>query len=221
MSKRNITLAIESAISGGSLSLFNGSSVIDRWWGENDVSRSEELLTTIGEILKKNLLGTKDLSCLAVSLGPGSYTGARIGISTAIGLKNGLDIECFGVSIFDALFYSFGNTKSVLVAVLPFGKNEVCFQFHKKEFNKNDATANSPKIFPFDKFVQLILADSDLRLITNQKLCLKLKGIFSDDIVINAGVYLSDYVGGFIINKKESDNIIPIYVHSTSNKNLL
>lgn len=221
MSKRRVTLAIETAVGGGSLSLFVESSLIDRWVGEDDVSRSEELLTAIGEILKRNRLETKDLTRLAVSLGPGSYTGARIGLSTAIGLKNGLSLECFGASVFDALFHSLGNTKNDTVAALPFGKNEICFRFYKKELERNNDGASAPKILAFEKFVQSISNRKDCQLITDEKIYLKLSEHIREDLIINAGTCLSDYIGRIVLDECGSDNLKLIYILSTENKNLI
>ncbi|HEX8286846.1 MAG TPA: tRNA (adenosine(37)-N6)-threonylcarbamoyltransferase complex dimerization subunit type 1 TsaB [Pyrinomonadaceae bacterium] len=220
MSNANITLAIETAVAGGSLSLFRGKTVIDRWAGVNDVSRSEELLASIGEILKRNRLLPVDLSRLAVSLGPGSYTGARIGLSTAIGLKNGLNIECVGTSIFEALFHSSKDEKRELVGALPFGKNEVCFQFCKKEISDNGESADDPKILQFEKFIEQIDKTPNARLITTQKVYARLEGQIGNEI-IDAGVHLSDYIGRMILDGKGSKHLRPIYVLSSVNRILL
>ncbi len=126
MRKKKITLAIETAVGGGSLSLLEDISVIDCWVGEREVSRSEELIEAVSAILTRNQIKSGDLDMLAASRGPGSYTGARIGLATAIGLKNGLDIKCFGASVLDSFYYKFGNQHLDVITAVSFGKKEVC-----------------------------------------------------------------------------------------------
>jgi tRNA threonylcarbamoyladenosine biosynthesis protein TsaB len=61
-------------------------------------SHSEVLLKMIDECLLLNQIDKRELSAIAVSDGPGSYTGLRIGASTAKGLCMGLDIPLISVS---------------------------------------------------------------------------------------------------------------------------
>jgi tRNA threonylcarbamoyladenosine biosynthesis protein TsaB len=100
--KKKITLAIETAIGYGGLSLFENKNLIDVRSGNEKISRSDRLLPFIREFLAENKIEKKDLSLIAVSLGPGNFTGARIGLATAIGLKEGLGVPCAGISVFRA-----------------------------------------------------------------------------------------------------------------------
>jgi tRNA threonylcarbamoyladenosine biosynthesis protein TsaB len=88
----NVFLNIETATEICSVALSNGNQVID--YRENTEGKSHAALLTyfIDDILKKNNLKVRDLAAVAVSMGPGSYTGLRIGVSAAKGL-------CYGSSI--------------------------------------------------------------------------------------------------------------------------
>ncbi len=63
----------------------------------NSYSHAERLHIFIEEILKENELQAKDLSAIAVSKGPGSYTGLRIGVSAAKGLCFALDLPLISI----------------------------------------------------------------------------------------------------------------------------
>ena len=76
---------------------------------------SEFLLIKISEILKKCDLTPADLSLIAVSLGPGSLTGLRIGIAVGQGLANSLGIPCVGFSVFTAMKHSTKNKEAIYV----------------------------------------------------------------------------------------------------------
>jgi tRNA threonylcarbamoyladenosine biosynthesis protein TsaB len=64
---------------------------------------SEKLLTLVQEVLKEAKMSLGELDALAISLGPGSFTGLRIGLSTAKGLCYALEKRLIAVSTFDAV----------------------------------------------------------------------------------------------------------------------
>ena len=66
-------------------------------------SHSEILTKLISSVLEKESVSPSDLAAIAVSEGPGSYTGLRIGLSTAKGLCYGLRIPLIGISTLQAM----------------------------------------------------------------------------------------------------------------------
>lgn len=67
---------------------------------------SEKILTLLGNVLKRARISLADVSALAVSIGPGSFTGLRIGLSTAKGLCYALKKPLVAVPTFDAIAQS-------------------------------------------------------------------------------------------------------------------
>lgn len=59
--------------------------------------QSEELLPVIEKLLKQNKIKTENLGLIVVDVGPGSFTGTRVGVATANALAFGLDIPVVGV----------------------------------------------------------------------------------------------------------------------------
>ncbi len=66
-------------------------------------SRAVTLLEDLDALLRQAGAHTRDVEALAVGIGPGSFTGVRIGLATARGLALALDIPVAGVSTLDAL----------------------------------------------------------------------------------------------------------------------
>jgi tRNA threonylcarbamoyladenosine biosynthesis protein TsaB len=64
---------------------------------------AERLTVFIENIMSSNALSFKDLSAIAVTSGPGSYTGLRIGVSTAKGLCYALDVPLLSVNSLDGI----------------------------------------------------------------------------------------------------------------------
>ncbi len=69
----------------------------------NGLTHSETLLPLIRDVLSSQNKSLDDLDCIAVSSGPGSFTGLRIGISSVKGLAISLNIPCFAASTLEAL----------------------------------------------------------------------------------------------------------------------
>jgi len=66
-------------------------------------SRAVTLLEDVDALLRQSGTHTKDVEALAVGIGPGSFTGVRIGLSTARGLALALGVPAAGVSTLEAL----------------------------------------------------------------------------------------------------------------------
>jgi tRNA threonylcarbamoyladenosine biosynthesis protein TsaB len=87
-------------------------------------SHGERLHLYINEILSRNNFSTKDLNAIAVSEGPGSYTGLRIGVASVKGLCYALDIPMIAISTLESL--SKQNTSSgITVSMLDARRMEV------------------------------------------------------------------------------------------------
>jgi tRNA threonylcarbamoyl adenosine modification protein YeaZ len=122
-----VVLAIESAISGGSLAIARGGKIIAEWEGIEGELRSEALLSRISEIMGSAGVMISDLAQIAVSNGPGSYTGIRVGIATAIGLAASRGIPCRGVSIMSSVARHAETDGDRAVAV-PVGRGNYCWR---------------------------------------------------------------------------------------------
>lgn len=99
-----------------------GRSVLDLGKGH-----AEHLMAVITDALNVGGVGYADLGAIAVSTGPGSFTGVRVGVSTARGLALALKIPAVGVTTLEALAGEAGEKfpgRAVLVA-LDGGREEV------------------------------------------------------------------------------------------------
>ena len=97
-------LNLETATTNCSVSIARNGEIISlREDNSPNYSHSEQLHIFIEEALKGASLAFKDISALAVSKGPGSYTGLRIGVSAAKGLCFSLDLPLISVSTLESL----------------------------------------------------------------------------------------------------------------------
>jgi tRNA threonylcarbamoyladenosine biosynthesis protein TsaB len=93
-----LTLAFDTATGVATSALVDDGEVL----GER-ASRAQTLLEDVDALLRQGGAHPRDLDALAIGVGPGSFTGVRIGLATARGLALALDLRGAGVSTLDAL----------------------------------------------------------------------------------------------------------------------
>lgn len=108
---------LETALDGGSVSIFENQKQIDWLKGSGKLSKSEDILLVIEDLLKRNSIKKSEIKFITVSDGPGSLTGIRIGQSIAKGLADSLGVGILKISILEALLKQCTLTDRVGVAL--------------------------------------------------------------------------------------------------------
>lgn len=84
-------LAIETATRTMSVALLDGERLVGELVNRDDRAHAERLLPAVDQLLRRAALSLDEVEAFAVSLGPGSFTGLRIGLATVKGLAFGSD----------------------------------------------------------------------------------------------------------------------------------
>lgn len=110
-------LAFDCAVSGQSVAVVrNGACLaVAREEGRDQAAR---LLPAIGETLERAGIGRREIDLIAVTVGPGSFTGVRVGLAAARGLAVGLDVPLAGVSTTSVLLAQASATERLAVAAV-------------------------------------------------------------------------------------------------------
>lgn len=98
-------LSIETATTVCSVALHHSGTLIAHTALCMDRSHSEYLMPIVEALLNNSNCDTKSLEAIAVSAGPGSYTGLRIGTAVGKGLCYGLDVPLISVCTLEAMVY--------------------------------------------------------------------------------------------------------------------
>jgi tRNA threonylcarbamoyladenosine biosynthesis protein TsaB len=96
-------LALETATLAGGVALLDGERLVAEYVLDVSITHSERLMASVDRVLADARWRPHDLQGLAVSIGPGSFTGLRIGVSTAKGLAWALDLPIAAVPTLDAM----------------------------------------------------------------------------------------------------------------------
>lgn len=122
-----IILAVETATRAGSVSVSRGETVLASRTGDASSSHSTDLIERIDAVLREAAVDLRSVDLFAAAIGPGSFTGLRIGLATVKSLATSLERKCVGVPTLAALAYAAGASARV-VALLPAGRGEVFAQ---------------------------------------------------------------------------------------------
>ncbi|HEV7843604.1 MAG TPA: tRNA (adenosine(37)-N6)-threonylcarbamoyltransferase complex dimerization subunit type 1 TsaB, partial [Pyrinomonadaceae bacterium] len=123
MSKKEepLILSIETATRAGSIALSRGRILLSTRRGDATRSHSTDLLELMRGALDDATCRIQDVELFAVALGPGSFTGLRIGVATAKSLASTLERQVVGVPTLQAVALAAGAGETV-VALLPAGR---------------------------------------------------------------------------------------------------
>jgi tRNA threonylcarbamoyladenosine biosynthesis protein TsaB len=97
-----ILLALDTATPVTAVALLEDDKVLGQAY-QPAKNHSVTLLPALDELLQKHNIGRKDLGGIVAGIGPGSFTGVRVGLTLAKSLAFALDIDLVGVSTLEAL----------------------------------------------------------------------------------------------------------------------
>jgi tRNA threonylcarbamoyladenosine biosynthesis protein TsaB len=120
-----IILSLDTTQSILYLSLHRGVEAIASIADDSGLPHSQRLFLLLDELLKNQSLTIQDIDLLAVNVGPGSFTGLRVGIAAVKGLAATLGKPALGVNAFDALACAAGVPEMPVVALIQAAKAEV------------------------------------------------------------------------------------------------
>jgi len=126
-------LAIDTSTKFLSIAVTDDNRVLAIFNDNGDLKHSELLIPEIDKTLKKSDLKLKDIDGLAISIGPGSFTGLRIGVSTFKAINMALGTPIAAVPTLDAVAYNFiDEEKHQLCPVIDAKKGKIYSSFYKK-----------------------------------------------------------------------------------------
>ena len=153
----NKILAIESSGLTASVAIMVDGNIAAEYTVNNKKTHSQTLLPMITEIMETVGMKPEELDCIAISRGPGSFTGLRIGSATAKGLGLALDKPIAEVSTLEALAYNLcGNENCVICPIMDARRNEVytgVYRFEKSGEAYIQKTIISERAVPLEEIL--------------------------------------------------------------------
>ena len=103
-------LGIDTSGNIASVAVCNENTVIAQTTVMTRLTHSQIILPLCKDVLEKAEMTLDDIDRIAVAVGPGSYTGLRIGISAVKGMCFGAEKECVGISTLEGLAFNMSGT---------------------------------------------------------------------------------------------------------------
>ena len=122
-----LILSLETATRAGSIAVSSVDLILATSAGQAQVSHSTQLLEQINAVLDEAGVTLSQIELFAVAIGPGSFTGLRIGLATVKSFAATLRRKCVGIPTLHAIAHGAGESVCT-VAMLPAGRGEVFAQ---------------------------------------------------------------------------------------------
>lgn len=126
-----LVLGIETSTPQASVAIGSEQGVVASAMVSRGANYNEFLLPAIGFCLEQAGLGYRNLGAVAVSLGPGLFSGMRVGVATAKAIAQTLSLPMVGMASLDLVAYEVRYSPKTICAVLDARRNEVFHAFYR------------------------------------------------------------------------------------------
>lgn len=120
-----IILAFDGTAKAASVAVSDGDKLLGCYTIDNGLTQSELLLPMAENLLQSLKLSFSDVKLYATSVGPGSFTGVRIGVSLVKGLAFGKNIPCIPISTLEALAENLSPINAIIVPCMDARRGQV------------------------------------------------------------------------------------------------
>jgi len=148
-------LGIETSTKTGSVAVVSDQGVIAQYSLNLEVTHSERLMSTVDRVLSDTGMLLSQMSGFAVAIGPGSFTGLRIGVSTVKGLALATGKPVAGVPTLKALAWNLPHAAYPVCPMLDARKNEVYAALFAYEGHAQIQTM-AETVMPLEQLVELL-----------------------------------------------------------------
>ena len=118
-------LALDSTANTSTVAVLEDEKLLSIYTANIKNTHSETLLPMVKSMLETLKLSVDDIDAFAVSEGPGSFTGVRIGVATIKGLAFGKDKKCVGVSTIEAMAQNLKGFEGVVCPIMNARRGQV------------------------------------------------------------------------------------------------
>ncbi len=201
--EQEFILHIETATPVCSIAISSMGKVIEEFVADVEMSHASELMPLIDDAFKKQNISKDSLIAVSVSSGPGSYTGLRIGVSTAKGICYALGIPLIAVGSLHSAAWGMkeflnANNNELLIPMIDARRMEVFAAIYDNSLN--EIKAPHPWIIDQDSLAEF----ADKTIIIGGTGAEKLKPLYSsfkNIVFVEGNVHKASFAAGIAYNK--------------------
>ena len=207
-------LAISTSSKNASVSLLEDDKLIKELNNTNERTHSEKLMPLVDELLKSCNVLLSDINLIACDVGPGSFTGIRIGVATVKALSEVNKIPIASCSSLEALSYNV-NDSEYICSILDARNNQVYSAIFDKNHNlisdyfADDINNLSPI---FQKYSNLVFVGDGAKLLNNSNefdntIYSRNVGICGYKKYLNHEIIDSDHLSVLYLRKSQAERL--------------
>jgi len=147
--------AVDTSSAVASAALVDGDKLLCEFTLNNGLTHSQTLMPMVKEVFEKSGLSASDIDLFAVSEGPGSFTGLRIGVTTVKGLAHAANKPVAGVNTLEAMCYNLPFCSYLISPIMDARRGEVYNGFYKFKDGKL-AEICPPRAIPLSECLEEI-----------------------------------------------------------------
>ena len=139
-------LAIETTGAEASVAIINEKGQVFMEASEQKLNHLQNLMPMVDVLLNKRGLTIDDVDCIAVSEGPGSFTGIRIGVSSARALAQALGLKTISVPTLKSFLYNIPEYKGIVCPIFDARRSQVyggAFQWAENAGDKTESSSET------------------------------------------------------------------------------
>jgi tRNA threonylcarbamoyladenosine biosynthesis protein TsaB len=146
-------LAIDTATRWLGVALHDGYALKAELGWQSINRQTVDLAPTVAGIFQHTNTTPSDLTAIGVAIGPGSYTGLRVGLGFAKGMALAQQIPLIGISTLDTVAHGVGRLPGQLVVVAEAGRTRVCAGIYTYKTRKGWLPTTPPDIYSWDNLL--------------------------------------------------------------------
>lgn len=212
-------LAVDSSSVTASVAITENGKVLAENFINNGLTHSQTLMPMVEKTINESGISVKDIDLFAITHGPGSFTGVRIGIASIKGMADALDKKCLPISTLEAIAEPLRNEDVIACAVM----DARCNQVYTAIFNNGERLCDDKAVLIDELGEELKQYDKRIVFIGDGSvLCYdKLHEIIQDCDVADEKIrYVHGESIGFVAENKikngeepiNSANLVPFYL---------
>jgi tRNA threonylcarbamoyladenosine biosynthesis protein TsaB len=192
-----------------SVAVMNNNELLSYNTTDKSSQQAEKLFSLIDKSLSEADCKLTDIDIVSVTSGPGSFTGVRIGLSSALGMQMGCEAEFIAMSNFQVLAWlaSQKNPKDHIAVILDARRDQVYLQI----FNENLESLGEAKAVDISSIESHLPKDVSLSFVGDgMKLLPQLKT--KEELIINVSAEILAQATEFFYKKKLYGDLVPLYI---------
>ncbi len=212
-------LSVDSSSVTASVAITENGKVLAENFINNGLTHSQTLMPMVEKTIQESGISVKDIDLFAITHGPGSFTGVRIGIASVKGMADALGKQCVAVSTLEAIAEPLKNEDVIACAVM----DARCNQVYTAIFNSGDRLCEDKAVLidelgeELKRYDKKIVFIGDGSVLCYEKLCENIQNceVADERIRYVHGSSVGFVAEGKIKNGEEpinSANLVPFYL---------